>query len=102
MLLIGLPWRLLVVSLCGQKNILSLICFVPLDQTPKIKICHMVAREHPQVIEGRRRLIDADFLDSQEAAKDGSIDNDGAALDEEDDSGSGEAGVIKGVTQPGT
>ena len=28
----------------------SLIRFVSLDQTPKIKICHMVASEHPEVI----------------------------------------------------
>ena len=31
---------------------LSLISFVSLDQIPKIKICHMVASEHPEVIEG--------------------------------------------------
>ena len=30
----------------------SLIRFVSLDQTPKIKICHMVASEHPEVIRG--------------------------------------------------
>ena len=29
---------------------LFLLCFVPLDQTPKIKICHMVASENPEVI----------------------------------------------------
>ena len=32
-----------------QKK-LSLICFVPLDQIPKIKICHMVTSENPEVI----------------------------------------------------
>ena len=33
-----------------KQNVLSLIRFVPLDQTPKINICHMVASEHPEVI----------------------------------------------------
>ena len=62
------------------ENALSLISFVLLDQIPKIKICHMVASEHPELIEGRRRLIATDVLESEEAADDGSIDNDGAAL----------------------
>ena len=43
----------------------------------------MVVSEHPEVIEGRRRLISTDVLDSEEAYEDGSIDNDGAASDEE-------------------
>ena len=47
----------------------------------------MVASEHPEVIEGGHRLIATDVLDSEEADEDGSIDNDGAALDEEDESG---------------
>ena len=64
-----------------KRNVLSLIRFVPLEQIPRIKICHMVASEHPEVIEGRRRLIAADVLDSEEASEDGSIDNDGSALD---------------------
>ena len=81
---------------------LSLIRFVPLDQIPKIKICHMVASRHPEFIERRQRLIATDVLDSEEAAEDGSIDNDGTTSDEEDESGSGEAGVITGVTQSGT
>ena len=78
---------------------MSLIRFVPLDQITKIKICHMVASKHPEVIEGRRQLIAMDIIDSEESAEDGSIDNDGAALDEEDDSGLGEMGVITGITQ---
>ena len=64
---------------------MSLILFVPLEQIPRIKICHMVASEHPEGIEGRRRLIAADVLDSEEASEDGSIDNDGSASDEEDE-----------------
>ena len=36
--------------------------FFSLDEIPKIKICHMVAKEHPEVIEGRRRLIAMDVL----------------------------------------
>ena len=78
---------------------LSLIRFVPLDQIPKIKICHMVASEHPEVIEGRPQLIVTDVIDSEEAAEDGFIDNDGASSDEEDESGLGEVGVITVVTQ---
>ena len=62
----------------------------------------MVASKHPEVIEGRRWFITTDVLDSEEADEDGSIDNYGAASDEEDDSGSGEAGVRTGVTQSGT
>ena len=102
MLLIALLWRLPIVSLHGKKNVLSLIRFVPLDQIPEIKICHMVASEHPEVIEGRRRLIVLDILDSRESAEDGYIDNDGAASAEEDESGSGEAGMRAGVTESGT
>ena len=81
---------------------LSLVRFVPLDQIPNIKIYHMVASGHPEFIEGRRRLVATDFIDSKEASEDGSIDNDGATSDEEDESGSGEAGVITCVTQSGT
>ena len=62
----------------------------------------MVASEKTEVIEGRRRLIATDVLDSEEASEDGSIDNDGDASYEEDESGFGEAGVITCVTQPGT
>ena len=42
----------------------------------------MVAKENPEVIEGRRRLIAVDVLGSEEVAEDASIDNDDAALDE--------------------
>ena len=49
----------------------------------------MVMRENTEVIEGRRRLITSDVLDSDEAADDGSIDNYGADTDEKDESGSG-------------
>ena len=44
---------------------------------------HMVASEHPEVIYGERWLIATYVLDSEETTEDGSIDNDGAALDEE-------------------
>ena len=65
MLFIALPKRLLMVSLRGQKrNVLSLIRFVPLDKILKIQICHMVASEHPEVIEGRWWSIATDVLDS--------------------------------------
>ena len=62
----------------------------------------MVASENPEVIEGRRQLISTDVLDSDEAAGDGSTDNDGAVLNEEDDSGLVEAGVRRCITQSGT
>ena len=89
-------------SLSNKQNILSLIHFVSLDQIPKLKIYHMVESEHTEVIEGRRRLIATDIPDTEEVAEDGSIDDDGAALDEYDASGSGEAGVSTGVTEVGT
>ena len=62
----------------------------------------MIASEHPEVIEGRRRLITTYALDSEEASEDGFIDNDGAYQDEEDGTGSGEAGVSTGVNEAGT
>ena len=68
-------------------------------QIPKIKIFHMVASENPEMIEGRRRLIATDVLESEVAAEDDSIDNYGASLDEDGESGLGEAGVRTGVTQ---
>ena len=61
--------------------------FFSLDEIPKIKICHVVAKDHPEVIEGRRRLIDVDVLDSEEAAEDASIVHDDADFDEEYGSG---------------
>ena len=35
------------------KQFFSLVCFVSIDQIHKTKICHMVASENPEVIEGR-------------------------------------------------
>ena len=64
----------------------------PIDQIPKIKIFPMFVSEHPEVVEGRRRLIATDVPDSEEASEDGSIDNYGADLDEEDESGFGRGG----------
>ena len=66
----------------NQANELSLIHSPPLDQISKIKICHMVVSEHPEVTEVRRRLISTDVLDSEEAYEYVSIDNDVADLDE--------------------
>ena len=81
---------------------LSLICFLPLDQIPKIKIFHIIVSENPEVIEGRLWLIATDVLDYEEVAKDSSVDNDGSDSDEEDESGLVEAGVRTGVIQSGT
>ena len=76
---------------------MSLARFFSLEKIPKINICHMVAKEHPEIIEGRQRLIDVDVLDSEEAAEDDSIVHDDAALGEEDDSGLVGAGVTEEV-----
>ena len=62
----------------------------------------MVASEHPEVMERGRRLIDTDFLDPEEAAEGGSIDNCGVALDEERENILEEADVRTCVTQSGT
>ena len=67
-----------------KKNVMSLVSFFSLDKIPKIKICHMVAKEHPEVIQVRRRLIAVDVLDSEEAAEGASIVHDNADFDEED------------------
>ena len=79
-----------------KENFLSLVLFF-LDEIPKIKICHIVAKEHPEFIEGRRRLIDVDVLESEEAAEDASIVHDDADFDEEDGSGLVGAGVTEEV-----
>ena len=46
----------------------------------------MLSNENPEVIEGRRRLIDVNVLESEEASKDAYIDHDGAVSDEGDGS----------------
>ena len=71
--------------------------FFSLDEIPKIKICHMVEKEHPEVIEERRRLIAVDVLEAEEVAKDASIVHDDADFDEEDGSGLVGAGVTEEV-----
>ena len=57
----------------------------------------MVAKKHPEAIEGKRRLIAVDVLDYKEAAEDASINHDDAYLDEEDGSGLAGAGVTEEV-----
>ena len=71
--------------------------FFSLDEIPKIKICHMAAKDHPEVIEVRRRLISVDVLDSEEAAEDAFIVNDDASFDEDYGSGLLGAGVTEEV-----
>ena len=83
------PWK--------QKNVMSLVRFFSLDKIPKIKICHMVAKDHPEVIERRRRLIYVDALDSDEVAEDASIVHVDADFDEEDESSLVGAGVTEEV-----
>ena len=81
-----------------KENVISLIWFVSLDQIPNMKICHMVACQHPEVVEGRQCLIDTNIIDPEDTYYYGSIDDDDDALDKEDDSGLGEAGLSTGVT----
>ena len=76
---------------------MSLVSFFSLDKIPKIKICHMVAKDHPEVIEGRRRLIAVDVLDSDDTAEDASIVHDDAAEIEEDGSGLVGGGITEEV-----
>ena len=57
----------------------------------------MVSKENPEVIDGRRRLIAVDVLDSDEADDDASTVHDHADFDEEDGSGLAGAGVIEKV-----
>ena len=57
--------------------------FFALDQIPKIKICHIVASEHPEVIEERQRLISMEIIEYQGAHEDISTDDDDYALDGE-------------------
>ena len=61
----------------------------------------MVASEHTEVIEERRRLIYTEVIDYENSYQDVSIDGDGHAQDEEDKIGSGEAGVSTGVAEVG-
>ena len=59
----------------------------PPRSNPQDKKCHMVASEHPDVIEGRWKLITMDVIHYDDSSEDVSIDNDGDALYEEDESG---------------
>ena len=68
------------VSLRGQKKYFCLSLIFPPWPNPQDKIFHMVASEHPEVIEGRWRLIATNVLDSEEADEDDSIDNYCAAV----------------------
>ena len=58
-----------------KKNVFNLISFVDLDKINKIKICHMVASKHPDVIEVRQWFIATYVFDSEEAAGGGYIDD---------------------------
>ena len=80
-----------------RENVFSFVRFFSLDEIPKIKICHMVAKERPEVIEGRRRLIAVDVLNSEEAAEDDSIVHNDADLYEEYGSGLAGAGFTEEV-----
>ena len=53
--------------------------FYALDQIPKIKISHMVASKHTEVIKGIWWLIATDVLDPEYAAKYYAVDYDGSS-----------------------
>ena len=57
----------------------------------------MLVKEHPEVIEGRQRLITVDVIDSEDADEYAYINNYGATLDEEYGSGLVGAGVTEEV-----
>ena len=58
----------------------------------------MFVSEHPKIIEGGIQLINMDVIDTAETSDGGMVDADGAAQDEEYESGLGEAGESTGVT----
>ena len=76
--------------------------FFFLGQIPKIKICHMVAGNIYEVIEGRQRLIYTDVTDPEEVYQYSSIDDDCVDFYKECESGLGEAGVSTDVIGSGT
>ena len=78
-----------------QRKCFVSCSFFSLDQIPKIKKYHIVAKEHPEVIEGRGRLITVDVLDSEEASENSSVYHDGADSYEEDGSCLLDAGVTE-------
>ena len=59
----------------------------------------MFVSDHTEVIDERQRLITTGVLDPEEAYEDDYIDDDGADLDEEENSGLVEAGVSTVVTE---
>ena len=67
------------------------------DEISKIEICHIVTKEHPEVIDGRQRLISVDVIDSGESYEDSSIDNGDSDLYEEYGGGLVGAGVTEDV-----
>ena len=73
------------------------LSFFSPDKITKIKMCHTATKKHPEVIEGRRLLIDVDVLDSKEATEDTYVDRYGAVSDEGDGSGLLGAGVTEEV-----
>ena len=57
----------------NKTHLLSLSELVPLEHVPKLRICHQVVKEHPDVIVGTRRatvLVDGDNSDDAETHND--------------------------------
>ena len=61
------PWR--------KENVLQLVRFCPLADVPKLRTCYMVAKEHPDVLDGRRRLIASDAVGEENAEGTGEGNN---------------------------
>ena len=49
----------------GKSSLKKMVCllFVFFLKISMIKVCHMVSKEHPEVIEGRQLLIAVDILE---------------------------------------
>ena len=62
-----------------KENVMYLVRFFSLDKITKIKICHMVSKDYPEVIEARQQLTAVDVLESEETAEDAYIVHDDAA-----------------------
>ena len=64
----------------GEKaNVLRLVEFCPLKSIPQLRVCHMVAKTHPEVMVGARDVVAEDV----EEAGDGSDGGEGDRVEEE-------------------
>ena len=80
-----------------KGNVFSLTPFFTLDQITKIINFHNITSGYTELIQGRRKLINMDILDSGDSCEDGAADDYGDSLDEQDEGGSVEAGTSTDV-----